>query len=56
MGYQFRFLIIGPVISDPYSADFECIAKLMSGSGEWTGFHCKHVNGQTIMNLGRQVS
>ena len=55
MMYQFSFLIIGPVISHPDSADFVCIAGLMSGSGVGTGFPCKHVIGPKVMNVGRET-
>ena len=55
MVYQFSFLIIGPVISHPGSADFVCIARLMSGSGMGIGSLCKHVIGPKIMNVGRET-
>ena len=53
--YQFSFLIIGPLISHPDTADFVCRAELMSGLGVGTGSLCKHVIGPKVANVGRET-
>ena len=55
MVYQFSFLIIGPGISHSDSADFVCIARLMSGSGVGTGSLYKHIIGPKVTNVGRET-
>ena len=55
MLFQFSVLITGPVLSHPDSADFTCIAELMSGLGVGTGSLCKHIIGPKVTNVGRET-